>query len=160
MGAILMTLPLPELPKINEKKTIENVRNYFENDFPKYVDRCSFSASFIKSPIFDVTGVKGSNKGNSEENKVYNHLRDGDTYDYLVEKTAFTIGLLAEPYKSILAEVYFSGSTNIQVQDKIHIGSTRYSQLKQKAFLKFAIKFGGLVVYEDNDDKFKKVNTL
>lgn len=141
MGVLIMSL-FPELPQIDEAKTIENVRYYFEVEFPKIIDRCSFSAALIKSPSFDTTGIRGSSKGNSQEDKVFGYLDPKkNEYDKFVEQTAKAIQDLSEPYKTILINAYFKGSLNIEIYRQMQYGPTRYSELKNTAFLKFAAKF-------------------
>lgn len=158
MGVLIMSLSFPDLPEIDEQRTIENVRNYFDVEFPKMVDRCSFSSALIKSPSFDITGVKSSSKGNSQENKVFNHLNNEmNEYDKFVESTAYTINRLSEPYKSILVDVYLGNKTNKQAQGTLHISRTRYTELKNTAFVKFAIKFQS---FYDLTAENQKANTL
>lgn len=155
----------PELPEIDEGRTVENVRNYFDNEFPRIVDRCSFSSSLIKSPVFDITGVKSSSGDNSQERKLFKLISNEDNQnDRFVEETAKAIQKLSEPYKTILVNVYFKGTTNLDVYRDMKYGPTRYSELKRTAFLKFADKFEpfynlNITKNKDNSDKSQKAKT-
>ena len=54
-------------PEFNEKKTIQNVRKFFNND-NKYQRICrSAWMDGIKAQVNDVTGIHGSRKGNASE---------------------------------------------------------------------------------------------
>jgi len=137
MGVILMELKLPQLPEINEKKTIENVRKYFEKEYPGYVDRSSLSSTLIKSPSFDPAGVSSAGSRNSQDDKVNSYLYANE----IVAATVQCVREIQEPYKIILNVVYIRNESNKMAQQAIGYQSSRYSDLKNTAFLKFAAKF-------------------
>ncbi|NMV48355.1 hypothetical protein FOL79_01615, partial [Lactobacillus reuteri] len=54
-------------PELNEKKTIQNVRNFFNNDKKYQKIRLNAWNDGIKEQKNDVTGIRGSRKGNGSE---------------------------------------------------------------------------------------------
>lgn len=148
-----MTLELPHIPEINREKTIINVRNYFEKEYPKYVDHSSLSASLIQSPDFDSVGSSGT-RTNTQENSILTSLNA----DEFIRATVRCINELQEPYKTILYQVYVQGFSNKIVALNMNYHSSRYSDLKNEAFIKFGAKFKRF--YDLNSYKNEKSATF
>ena len=64
-GAVLMGL----FPELDEKKTIDNVKNYFKKEFPRLKARSHMNLTNIQSPSFDSVGPGGSFRNHQEEDR-------------------------------------------------------------------------------------------
>lgn len=61
------------LPDIDEEKTIKNVKNYFEHEFPRLIAQSHMSLTYVQSPSFDCIG-SGINTRNTQEDKIVGKL--------------------------------------------------------------------------------------
>jgi len=124
------------LPDIDEKKTIENVKNYFEHEFPRLIAQSHISLTFVQSPSFDSVGTSGSTR-NTQEDKIVGKL---GAKQY-IEITMKLINNCPHEYKMILKNHYIHSMVNVDVQELIGYGPTRYNELKNLALLYFADSF-------------------
>lgn len=136
MGAELMDL----LPELDEKQTIDNVRYYFENEFPRLKARSHMDITSIQSPSFDTVGTGGSVQ-NSQEDKIMSQLWAMD----LVKATYKVINNIPDlpyRYQTILKYCYLYGKGNDVAIQMSNYESSRYFECKRNAMLYFAEAFG------------------
>lgn len=125
-------------PDLNEKETIDNVKYYFNEEFPRLKARAHMNISSIQSPSFDTVGSAG-NAINTQENKVMNQLRAQE----LVVATYNTIKNCPNDYKykTILKYHYLYGQSNNETMSVAGYAATRYNECKNAACLYFAEAF-------------------
>ncbi|HCD08222.1 MAG TPA: hypothetical protein DEQ50_08210 [Lactobacillus sp.] len=124
------------LPDIDRRKTIENVKNYFEHEFPRLIAQSHISLTFVQSPSFDSIG-SGISTRNNQEDKIIGKL---SAKEYL-KITMKLISNCPHEYMLILKNYYVHNMTNDDLQDLLGYGSTRYNELKNLALLYFADAF-------------------
>lgn len=126
-------------PELNKKETIDNVKYYFNEEFPRLKARAHMNIASIQSPSFDTVGSAG-NAINTQENKVMNQLRAQE----LVKATYKIIeNCPNEPnrLRAILKNHYLLGVSNNDTMDNAKYEKTRYNELKNVALLYFAEAF-------------------
>ena len=136
-------------PELDEKKTIDNVKNYFKKEFPRLKARSHMNLTNIQSPSFDSVGSGGSFR-NHQEDKIVQSIW---TKEY-VKATYQIIENCPRKYMLILKHHYLYEETNEQTMDKIGLESTAYNDSKNKALLYFAdafIDFEDLQVLETGE---------
>ena len=125
-------------PELDEKRTIKNVKYYFEHDFPRLKARSHMNIASIQSPNFDTVGTPGTAR-NTQENKVMDQLRAQE----LVTATYKVINNCPDDYKfkTILKYCYLYGQSNAKTMEVVGYASTRYNECKHEACLYFAEAF-------------------
>lgn len=125
-------------PELDEKRTIKNVKYYFEHDFPRLKARSHMNIASIQSPNFDTVGTSGT-AINTQENKVMDQLRAQE----LVAATYKTVNNCPDDYKfkTILKYCYLYGQSNAKTMEVAGYASTRYNECKHEALLYFAEAF-------------------
>ena len=124
------------LPDIDEEKTIKNVKNYFEHEFPRLIAQSHMSLTYIQSPSFDSIG-SGNSTRNSQEDKIVGKM---GAKEY-VGTTMSLINNFPHTYKVIIKSYYINGLSDDDVQELIGYRPTRYKELKKIALLYFADAF-------------------
>lgn len=124
------------LSEINEKETIKNVRVYFDKEFPRLIELSQFGRMQLSSMKLTDTQVTSSKINNQE----IGMIRSINAKE-IVQETVKAILNCSEPYSTLLKGIYIDNLRNIDVQRRIGYGSTRYSELKNKALLCFADRF-------------------
>ncbi|WP_371190533.1 ArpU family phage packaging/lysis transcriptional regulator [Weissella viridescens] len=124
------------LPDINEKQTIENVRNFFNKDFPRLQNMAHISYVEIKSPI--ITGMPtGAKTGNSNEDKLTNHTYAKSVLDDVLQACR----TMSYPYRDIMELKYFKGLSWFEITERLGYSTRRGHELINDAFLQFAYAF-------------------
>lgn len=124
------------LPDIDRRKTIDNVKNYFDHEFPRLVAQSHVSLTYIQSPSFDSVGNNGSTR-NNQEDKIVGKL---GAKEY-IQITMKLINNCPHDYKVILKSHYIHHLVNTDVQELVGYAPTRYNELKNLALLYFADAF-------------------
>lgn len=139
------------LPEINEEETIENVRYYFEHDFPRLVAQSHINLNYIQSPSFDSMGG-GTSVRNSQEDKIVGKIS-------AKEYVALTMRLISNfprEYKIIIKNGFINHQDNYTLCDGIGCSTTKLNDLKKKALLYFADAFQEFEDLHIYPDSFKK----
>lgn len=137
------------LPEINEEETIENVRYYFEHDFPRLVAQSHVNLNYIQSPSFDNEGG-GASVRNSQEDKIIGKM---SAKEY-VTTTMNLVRNFPHDYKIIIKSGFINHQSNSNLMDSIKCGSTKLNDLKNASLLYFADafqEFEDLHVYADEN---------
>lgn len=133
-------------PELNKQETIDNVKYYFNEEFPRLKARAHMNIASIQSPSFDTVGSSG-NAINTQENKVMSQLRAQE----LVKATYRIINNCPnEParYRTILKNHYLFGTSNTDTMDLANYEKTRYNECKNAALLYFAEAFADFYVMQ------------
>ena len=123
-------------PEFNEKKTIQNVRKFFNND-NKYQRICrSAWMDGIKVQVNDVTGIHGSRKGNGSE-KMMIYYTECAKAKRAVEKA---INVCSIESQDILTWHYVKQLTVVETKLHInhHLGHSTFKDADETACLEFA----------------------
>lgn len=124
------------VPDLNEKATIKNVRNFFikEEQYPKICRNAWMDG--IKAQAGDVTGIRGSRKGNGSE-KMMIYYGECARAKRAVEKAISACSLGSQ---DILTWHYVKQLTVAETKLHInhHLGHTSYSDADKIARLEFA----------------------
>ena len=123
-------------PEFNEKKTIKNVRDFFNND-KKYQRICRNAwMDGIKAQINDVTGIHGSRKGNGSE-KMMIYYAECAKAKRAVEKA---INVCSIESQDILTWHYVKQLTVVETKLHInhHLGHSTFKDADETACLEFA----------------------
>lgn len=128
------------LPEVDKKTTIQNVREFFEQDdqYPLIKRRAWFSG--IKSPRMDITGVHSSKKGNSSENMMINYA------EYAQAKRAVELAIKGcsnsakFPSQDILKYRYIQQLAVYEVKNLLNqkYGHSTYKRADDQACYEFA----------------------
>ncbi|WP_446002480.1 ArpU family phage packaging/lysis transcriptional regulator [Weissella viridescens] len=130
------------LPDINEKQTIENVRNFFNKDFPRLQSMAHISYVSIKSPI--ISGMPtGSSVSNSTDDKLTNYSYARKTLDDVTRACEH----MPFPYRDVLELRYFKGMRWLEVTDLLGYSTRRGQQLINDSLLQFAEAFSDVYDY-------------
>lgn len=124
------------IPVLNVEETQNKVRNFLENEFPRYVLKSGFSMVDVQSPNFSLA-PQGSHFGNSVESKMIDHLNS----PHIVESVLDAINRCPHFEKIILTKCYVQELEESQIMAQIPMGRTKYYQTKSKALLLFADAF-------------------
>lgn len=123
-------------PEFNEKKTIQNVRKFFNND-NEYQRICrSAWMDGIKAQVNDVTGIHGSRKGNASE-KMMIYYAECARAKRAVEKA---ISVCSVASQDILNWHYVKQLTVVETKLHInhHLGHSTFRNADEVACLEFA----------------------
>ncbi|MDR3241791.1 MAG: RNA polymerase subunit sigma-70 [Lactobacillaceae bacterium] len=124
------------LPAIDEQKTIENVRQFFDHDFPRLQNMAHISYVSIKSPV--ISGMPtGSTYSNVNDEKVSSYVYANNVLDSVLEACRS----MTFPHRDFMELRYFKGLTWMQVQDRKGYSDSRGYQIIREAFLQFADAF-------------------
>ncbi len=123
-------------PELNEKKTIQNVRKFFNDDRSYQRIRRNAWSNGIKSPVNDVTGVHGSSGGNGTE-KMLIFYAECARAKRAVEKA---ISICSSASQDILLWHYVNQLTIVETKTHInhHLGHSTFQKADEKACLEFA----------------------
>ena len=93
-------------PELNKRKTIANVKEYFEKDFPRLRARSHMNLSSLQSPQFD--SVPSHSNINTQENNIISSIQ---AQEY-VKETYDIINKSPRIYKIILKNCYLLDQSN------------------------------------------------
>lgn len=119
-------------PELNKRKTIANVKEYFEKDFPRLRARSHMNLSSLQSPQFD--SVPSHSNVNTQENNIISSIQ---AQEY-VEETYDIINKSPRIYKIILKNLYILNQSNKVAMELTGYGNTQYNKYKNRALLYFA----------------------
>jgi len=130
--------------KLNKRKTIQNVKEYFEKDFPRLRARSHMNLSSLQSPQFDTIPNTGNTRNNQEDNVI-----SSINAQELVVVAYNVINKAPKIYKIILKNVYLLDQNNTVAMELTGYGASQYAKYKNRALLYFADAYQG--VYDLND---------
>lgn len=123
-------------PEFNEKKTIQNVREFFSNEkrYPRICRNAWMDG--IKSQVNDVTGIRGSRKGNGSE-KMMIYYAECARAKQAVEKA---ISACSTGSQDILNWHHVKQLTVVETKLHInhHLGHSTFKDADEVACLEFA----------------------
>ncbi len=123
-------------PELNEKKTIQNVRNFFDDDKKYQRIRRNAWVDGIKAQVNDVTGIHGSRKCNGSEKMMICYAECARA-KRAVEKA---ISICSSASQDILLWHYVNQLTIVETKTHInhHLGHSTFQRADEKACLEFA----------------------
>lgn len=125
------------LPRINESKTQDNVKEYLKEDFPRLVMQAGYSMLEVQSPSFGGVGGSSNSYRNSLEDKIVDHFEVRPK----VIATVKAINNCPGKYSVILKELYILNRRDWEVERDVNYGHTQYQNKKKIALLWFADAF-------------------
>ena len=127
------------LPELDENKTIENTKRFFEKEFPTLQNMAHIVYVDIKSPV--ISGMPASHSAdNSVESKVTMHAYAKDILDKVIK----ACGGLDSKHRQILEMKYFKKLTWYEIGELTGYGRSRGSEILNEAFLQFAWAFADI----------------
>lgn len=120
---------------IDTKKTADNVRNFFKNDFPK-IKRMALVTSELQSPISSDM-PKGDTVGNTTEDGIIKRVWANNCVN------AISKALLACDTQSqiIIRDEYFNHMPRWEISNKLSIEHSQYHRAQREAYNQFADSF-------------------
>jgi len=139
-------------PELNKRKTIANVKEYFEKDFPRLRARSHMNLSSLQSPQFD--SVPSHSSINTQENNIISSIQ---AQEY-VKETYDIINKSPRIYKIILKNCYLLDQSNTVTMELAGYEPSMFNVYKNRSLLHFAEMFQGIYdlsdySYTDNDLK-------
>lgn len=127
------------LPELDEVKTIEKVKCFFEKEFPTLQNMAHTIFVDIKSPV--ISGMPASHSAdNGTEAKVTLHAYAKD----ILGKVIKACGGLDSKHRQILEMKYFKKLTWYEIGELTGYGRSRGSEILNEAFLQFAWAFADI----------------
>lgn len=124
------------LKEPDEKKTISNVRNFLNKEFPRLMTKSRTSLSDIQAvTISDMPSVKSIR--NSNEDKITSVI----TAKEAVDETIWAIESCPSVYRAILWLRYIEELKDSAIMERLIFSQSRYYELKNSAMLWFADGF-------------------
>lgn len=124
------------LPELDETKTVENVKRFFEKEFPILQNMAHTIFTDIKSPVISGMPISHSSD-NRSETKTTLHVYAKD----MLEKVIEACGGLDQKHRHILELRYFKCLTWYEIEDLTGYGKTRGREILNESFLQFAWAF-------------------
>lgn len=118
---------------IDKKATIQNVRNFFAEDFNHYLNLANKHLSDISSPTLDGSGISKSVENAREEKYVVNL----DAVN-CVRAVNDTINSCSYRNAQIIYMYYIKHMQDIIIIDRLRYQTSRYYQMKNEALFEFA----------------------
>lgn len=122
---------------LDTRRTIENVRYFFEKKFPQLVAISEFTTVDLKSPSFDSEPHGGADT-NSSENKALKYIEANRMVEHVVIALN---GMLNQFHASILKQRHFLGVKWLDISAKYGYTSRQMQRIQNKALLEFADSF-------------------
>ncbi|KRN94572.1 ArpU family phage packaging/lysis transcriptional regulator [Pediococcus stilesii] len=124
------------LPELDENKTIENTKRFFEKEFPTLQNMAHVVYVDIKSPV--ISGMPVSHSAdNGVETKVTLHAYAKD----ILGKVVKACGGLDHKHRQILELRYFKKLTWYEIEDLTGYSRSHENDILNEAFLQFAWAF-------------------
>lgn len=123
-------------PKLNKKKTLENVSDFFKHDLERLILMSGRSLTDLSSPRLS-HAPSSTNFGNHVENQLINGI-DAEAMIEAVHDTIYHC-----PYTSsvILTELFVKRQSWNQVKPMVYSENYKFSYLRRKAMFDFAESF-------------------
>ena len=118
------------LKEVDEKKTIDNVKAFFDEDFDR-LQRLSMADTLVRTNDPSKIINQGSHNSDSLNIKHY-------TYKTLYEVIISAIDKCSDKNKSLLWQKYIEGKKNMAIAMNLHISlATYYKRAVKRAYLEF-----------------------
>ncbi|MGQ2176566.1 ArpU family phage packaging/lysis transcriptional regulator [Pediococcus acidilactici] len=124
------------LPELDEAKTIEKVKYFFEKEFSTLQNMAHTTFVDIKSPVISGMPVSHSTD-NGAEAKVTLHVYAKD----ILSKVVKACGGLDHKHRRMLELRYFKQLMWYEIEQLTGYGKTRAQEILSEAFLQFAWAF-------------------
>lgn len=136
--------------EVDERKTISNVRNFFEHDFVRIQQQAHVSFIDVKSPI--ISGMpRSEHYGNATDEKFVTHIKAIDYLNCVVDACKG----LNEKQRLLIELRYFKGLDWTAIEQRAHVSKRRCHDLLNEALLGFAEAFTDtmkLQVFKTNNE--------
>lgn len=130
--------------ELDEKATINNVRRFFEHDWPIIQARAHISFVDVKSPV--ISGMPSSGMtGNTNDDKYSIHAQASKWVDDVIQACQG----MREPHRTFLELRYFKGLTWLDIEEVTDYSSKRGQEIINEAFLGFAEAFADTYDYRE-----------
>ncbi|XID85745.1 ArpU family phage packaging/lysis transcriptional regulator [Pediococcus pentosaceus] len=127
---------MPLIPELDEKKTIKNVKHFFEVEFPAIQNMAHVAYVDMKSPVISGMPVSHSADNGAEAKTTLHVYAKG-----MLEKVIEACGGLDQKHRHILELRYFKCLTWYEIEDLTGYGKTRGREILNESFLQFAWAF-------------------
>nr|WP_275556823.1 ArpU family phage packaging/lysis transcriptional regulator [Pediococcus pentosaceus] len=124
------------LPELDETKTVENVKRFFEKEFPILQNMAHTIFADIKSPVISGMPISHSSDNRSETKATLHVYAKG-----MLEKVIKACGGLDQKHRHILELRYFKRLTWYEIEELTGYGKTRGREILNEAFLQFSWAF-------------------
>lgn len=122
---------------LDETKTFEAVKDFFKEDFQKYLNYSGKHRTDLSSPILDPTGVTAHGVNHQENRMVIN--ADAARCVEAVNDTIIDCTNTPEhPYATILFLSFIRHFTDEKASIRVSLSSTTYGRFKKSACIEFA----------------------
>ena len=143
----VVELSLFKKSKINKAKTIQNVRDFFEDDFKHYLNLANKHLSDISSPTLDDNGIAVHDGLNHQDERMTVNI---DAQN-VVRAVDHTISSCSYPSNIILYLYFIQKISNDNISKRLGYQNTRFHEIKNDALVEFAERFD-FWRQEDNTD--------
>lgn len=141
---------------IDTKKTADNVRDFFKNDFPR-IKRMAHASSDLKSPTFSDL-PKGDTVGNTNEEGIIKRI----WAKKLTDDVYRAVRACDHQSQVIIKHDAIQGKSKLDVQQEIEYEHTQYYKKQCKAYNQFADAFEvqdkGIDLHDYRENE-KRINT-
>ena len=133
----VVELSLFKKSKINKAKTIQNVREFFEDDFKHYLNLANKHLSDISSPTLDDNGIAVHDGLNHQDERMAVNI---DAQN-VVRAVDHTISSCSYPSGIILYLYFIQKISNDNIAKRLGYQNTRFHEIKNDALVEFAERF-------------------
>ena len=130
--------------ELDEKATVNNVRRFFEHDWPIIQERAHISFVDVKSPVISGMPSSGMTE-NANDNKYSIHAQASKWVDDIIKAHQG----MKQPHRSFLELRYFKGLKWLEVEERTGYSSKRGQEIINEAFLGFAEAFADTYDYRE-----------
>lgn len=123
--------------KVDKAKTIQNVKDFFENDFKHYLNLANKHLSDISSPTLDANGVVVHDGLNHQDERIAVNLDAQNC----VKAVDHTISSCSYPSSIILYLYFIKKVSNDNIAQRLGYQNTRFHEIKNDALVEFAERF-------------------
>lgn len=124
------------LPAVNKRETIENVREFFDREFPRIMNMADVTYVELKSPT--ISDMPGAPKhGNSNDDKFSNHAQAV----YYLECVVRAIKAMRQPHRHFMELRYLQHKEWLEIEEITGYSTRRGMEIIEEAFLYFADRF-------------------
>lgn len=133
----VVELSLFKKSKIDKAKTIQNVRDFFEDDFKHYLNLANKHLSDISSPTLDDNGIAVHDGLNHQDERMTINI---DAQN-VVKAVDHTISSCSYPNSIILYLYFIQKISNDNIAKRLGYQNTRFHEIKNDALVEFAERF-------------------
>lgn len=124
------------LPAINVNRTMDSVRNFLTDEFPRYVVKSGYSLLEVQS-----TRISGMPKAQVFKNNTEESMVDHFESNRIVLLVVQSINKCPDPYSKILRMAYILEMKDDDIIETVPYERSQFYRLKAKALLWFADAF-------------------